>query len=71
MFDPDVLPGISFYSDSHHCWIRYIYPDAKHFCAGWLLAIGPSGEWNALHRATDEDLTAIRQAVVRSHHEKS
>jgi hypothetical protein len=36
-FDPEMLHGISFYDEATRSQMRYIYPDARHWCAGWIV----------------------------------
>lgn len=35
---------------------------------GWLLYRHPDGQWVSLRKATDADIAAITEAVVRAHH---
>lgn len=67
-FNPETLHGISFFDNASKRKMRYIYPDAGHWCAGWIVVQNPSGEWMTLRKATDEDVAAISGAVVRAHH---
>ena len=66
--DANTLHGISFFDDASQRCMRYIYPDAGHWCAGWIIVQNPSGEWITLRKATDEDIAALNSAVVRAHH---
>lgn len=67
-FDPGVLHGISFFDANSNRQMRYIYPDAGHWCAGWVVVKNPSGEWMTLRKATDADIAVISKAVVAAHH---
>lgn len=67
-FDPETLHGISFFDGGSNRQMRYIYPDAGHWCAGWLVVKNPSGEWMTWRKATDEDIASINRSVVGSHH---
>lgn len=63
-FNPETLNGLSFFDDGTKRKMRYIYPDAGHWCAGWLLVQNPSGEWMTLRKATDDDIAALSKAVM-------
>lgn len=67
-FDPETLHGISFYDNYSKRKMRYIYPNAGHWCAGWIVVQNPSGEWMTLRKPTVADHAAINAAVVRAHH---
>jgi hypothetical protein len=67
-FSPESLSGISFFDGSSSRKMRYIYPDAGHWCAGWILVQNSGGHWMTLRKATDADIAAINKAVVQAHH---
>ena len=60
-FNPETLHGITFYDNASKRYMRYIYPDADSWMAGWLVVKNPSGEWMTLRKATDTDLSANKQ----------
>lgn len=66
--NPETLHGITFYDLASHRKARYIYPDAGHWTAGWIVVQNPSGEWMTLRKATDADIAALNKAVVEAHH---
>ena len=66
--DPEKLSGISFFDSASNRAMRYIYPDAGHWTAGWLVVRNPSGQWMTLRKATCGDIDAINSAVVEAHH---
>lgn len=68
-FDPRTLHGISFFDNATKREMRYIYPDAGHWSAGWIVVKNPSGEWMTLRKATDADIAALNRAVVEGHHQ--
>jgi hypothetical protein len=59
---------VTFYDGATKRWMKYIYPDSKHWAAGWLFYKHPDGQWVTLRRASDEDVEAITAAVVAAHH---
>lgn len=65
---PASIPGPEFYDVSTKRWIKYVYPDANHWCAGWLLYKHCDGHWVTYRKATDADIEAINRAVVQAHH---
>jgi len=67
-FDPTLLAGVSFFDNASQRWMRYLYPEVKHWAAGWIVVRNPSGEWMTLRKATDKDIAAINRAVVEAHH---
>jgi len=67
-FNPEVLAGVSFFDNRTKRTMRYIYPDVKHWTAGWIVVKNPSGEWMTLRKATDADIAAINSAVIQAHH---
>lgn len=67
-FDPESLAGVSFYEKASHRMMRYIYPDAGHWTAGWIVVQNRSGDWMTLRKATDADIASINKAVVEAHH---
>lgn len=69
-FDPGTLCGVSFFDAATERVMRYIYPNAKHWMAGWIITRNPSGEWMTWRRATDDDIKAINKAVVEGHHQE-
>lgn len=70
-FDPRSLPGINFFDGQTKRNMRYIYPDADSWMAGWIVTQNASGHWMTWRKATETDITAINGAVVRSHHEQA
>lgn len=56
MSDP---PGLNFYDQETRRTMRYVYPDTKHWAAGWLLFKHPDGQWVTLRKATENDLMRI------------
>lgn len=67
-FDPTSLHGVSFFDGAANRNMRYIYPDADHWTAGWLVVQNPSGEWMTLRKATGADIATLNEAIARSHH---
>lgn len=67
-FDPTSLSGVGFYDIHSGRAMRYIYPDAGHWLAGWIVARNPSGDWMTLRKATDDDIAVINKAIVETHH---
>lgn len=67
-FDPETLHGISFFDAASKRKMRYIYPDAGHWCAGWIIVQNPSGQWMTLRKATDADIAALNCGVAEAHH---
>ncbi len=67
-FDPETLHGISFYDSATRSRMRYIYPDAGHWCAGWIVRKTRGCQWETYRKATDEDIAALFGAVVEAHH---
>lgn len=67
-YNPETLPGVSFFDDATKRKMRYIYPSVKHWCAGWILVQNANGGWMTMRRATDEDVASISGAIVRKHH---
>lgn len=69
MADKFDVPGLEFYDQGKKKTMKYVYPDTKHWCAGWILFKNPGdGGWVTLRKATDADLKAINAAVVSAHH---
>ena len=62
-------PGFEFFDGNSQRQLKYVYPDTKHWTAGWLLYKHPDGQWVTLRKATDDDIKALNGAVVRAHHE--
>jgi hypothetical protein len=69
--DPRTLNGIAFFDQYTGRIMRYIYPDAGHWTAGWILAQNPSGEWMTWRKANDADIEALNKAVVDTYHSDS
>ncbi len=67
-FDPTTLHGVGFYDIHNGRAMRYIYPDADHWTAGWIVVQNPSGDWMTLRKATDEDISVINKAIVETQH---
>lgn len=62
------VASLKFYDQANHREMMYVYPDTKHWTAGWLLFKTKGGEWVTLRKATDEDIESLSMAVVRAHH---
>ena len=63
------VPGLEFYDGASKRQMKYVYPDTKHWTAGWILYKNPGdGQWVTLRKASDADLAAINQSVVNAHH---
>lgn len=60
--------GLEFFDNATKKRMKYVYPDTKHWTAGWILYKHPEGKWVTLRKATDDDITRISQAVVEAHH---
>lgn len=60
--------GITFFSQSFNCDMAYMYPDSGHHLAGWILRKTKGGQWVTERKATDKDIAAINEAVVRQYH---
>jgi hypothetical protein len=67
-FDPTTLHGISFYDGATGKEMQYIYPDAGHWRAGWIVAKTKGGQWETWRKATDDDIAQLNQAVAEAHH---
>jgi hypothetical protein len=67
-FDPLSVPGISFFEENSGFDMRYIYPEAPHWCRGWILKKLKDGRWITHRKATDQDIKTINRAIVRDHH---
>lgn len=67
-FDPETLHGVSFFDGVSNRKMRYLYPDAGHWSAGWIVVQNRSGEWMTLRKATSEDILSISGAIVHAHH---
>ena len=63
----DVTP-LKFYDAANQREMMYIYPDTKHWCAGWLLYRHPDGQWVTLRKATGADIRSMSKMVVEAHH---
>lgn len=63
----DVAP-LRFYDQKTQRQMLYVYPDTKHWCAGWILYKTTGGAWATLRKATDADIEAMSAAVIGSHH---
>jgi hypothetical protein len=48
----------------------YVYPDTKHWTAGWLLKRTANGEWITVRKATDADIEDLARAAISAHHEE-
>ncbi len=62
------VSGIEFYDVVSRRTMKYIYPDANHWTAGWIL-YKHDGGWVTLRKATEQDISSLNSAVVRAHHE--
>jgi hypothetical protein len=62
------VPGFSFYDGGSGKQLKYVYPDTKHWTAGWLLYKHPDGQWVTYRKATDADIVAMNKAIVEAHH---
>jgi hypothetical protein len=60
--------GIEFYDQATSRYMKYVYPDSKHYTAGWILYKHPDGQWVTLRKATDDDIRRISCAVSDAHH---
>lgn len=67
-FDPRMIAGVSFFDEASKRQMRYVYQEADHHLAGWILVQNPSGEWMTLRKATEKDISDILTAVVKAHH---
>ena len=63
----DVAP-LKFFDGRTQREMMYVYPDTKHWSAGWLLYKTRGGEWVTLRKATEDDIATLSNAVVKSHH---
>ena len=71
MPSPSDSPGLEFYDGVSTRWMKYVYPDTKHWTAGWILYKHPDGQWVTLRKATDDDISAMNRAVSKVHHARS
>jgi hypothetical protein len=62
-------PGIEFYDINSGRTMTYVYPDTKHWSAGWILFKNHDGQWVTLRKATDADIATINKSVVAAHHQ--
>jgi hypothetical protein len=69
-YNADNIPGLTFHDEGSGKNMRYIYPDAQHWCAGWLLSQKVDGGWMTVRKATDIDIAAINRAVSEAHHQE-
>jgi hypothetical protein len=60
--------GMEFFDNASGKRMKYVYPDSKHWTAGWILYKHPDGQWVTLRKATDADIERISQAVIEAHH---
>lgn len=58
-FDPETLHGISFYDAATESQMRYIYSDAGHWSAGWIVRKTRGGQWETYRKATDQDIASL------------
>jgi hypothetical protein len=63
----DVVP-LRFFDNHTKREMMYVYPDTKHWCAGWLLFKTKAGTWATLRKATDADINVMSNAVSSAHH---
>jgi hypothetical protein len=61
----DIVP-LRFHSNGRE--MIYVYPNTKHWSAGWILYQHPDGEWVTLRKATEDDISRLSAAVVAAHH---
>lgn len=61
--------GLEFYDNAAKRRMKYVYPDSKHWTAGWLLYKHPEGQWVTLRRATEADIRQLNKAVIEAHHD--
>lgn len=62
--------GVEFYDAASGRTMKYVYPDTKHWTAGWLLYRNPGdGQWVTLRKATEDDIARITKQIVKAHHE--
>ena len=64
----DVAP-LKFFDNATKQEMMYVYPDTKHWCAGWLLYRAKHGGWVTLRKATDNDIERMSAAVISAHHQ--
>jgi hypothetical protein len=62
------VPGVEFYDVASGRTMKYVYPDTKHWAAGWILYRNGDGGWVTLRKASPDDVSVITRAVVRAHH---
>lgn len=63
----DVAP-LRFFDNATKREMMYVYPDTKHWCAGWLLFKTKGNTWATLRKATEADVEAMSNTVVMAHH---
>jgi hypothetical protein len=68
MTDRFDIPGLEFFDLASQRMMKYVYPDTRHWTAGWILFQHPDGQWVTLRKATDQDVEVINRAVVAAHH---
>lgn len=66
--EPDDPVGLEFFDNATKKRMKYVYPDSKHWAAGWILYKHPDGQWVTLRKATQQDIERISQAVIEAHH---
>ncbi len=62
MSDPHGTP----FNDIHGRHMRLLYDGP---CKGWIVVKQLSGRWEFLRPSTEEERAAVREAMVRAHHE--
>jgi len=61
-FNPETVPGITFFDAVSNRKMRYIDPNASHWARGWIVVLNPSGQWMTLRQATPADIAALEAA---------
>lgn len=61
-------PGLKFYDAASGRWMKYVYPDTKHWTAGWIVYQHLDGQWVTLRKATEADIGTLNAAVSDAHH---
>lgn len=65
-FDPEKIPGVSFFDAASDRMMRYIYPSAGHWSSGWIVVQNPSGDWMTLRKAAETDIVSILKCALGS-----
>ncbi len=62
VYDPK---GTRFYDKASGREMKYV---TEGHAKGWIVYKHPDGQWVTLRKATEEDLLALTEAVVKAHH---